>query len=167
MHEFPRPTVSAPGDRSVAAETLSGQVATGDHARFVTLAPGTILAPDQVTPAGRVEYLPRFPARVFTGRKVALAELRHGLAGDGSAVVTQAIYGLGGIGKSELALHYACARRADYRLVWWITADSPAQIEVGLAALAARLCPAVALAGTTRGGGLGRRAGCNAMTGGC
>ncbi|MFE0147892.1 hypothetical protein ACFWY5_12150 [Nonomuraea sp. NPDC059007] len=47
--------------------------------------------------------------------------------------------GLGGIGKSELALQYAFARRLDYGLVWWIDADSPAQIEAGLAALARAL----------------------------
>ena len=38
-------------------------------------------------------------------------------------MVTQAVYGLGGVGKSELALHHAVACRADYSLIWWITAE--------------------------------------------
>ncbi len=38
--------------------------------------------------------------------------------------------GLGGVGKSELALQYAFGRRLDYALVWWIDADSrPSQAE--------------------------------------
>jgi hypothetical protein len=64
-------------------------------------------------------------------------------------VVTQAVYGLGGVGKSELALQYAGAHRDDYGLVWWITAANTGQMETGLAGLAGRLCPVVAVAGTT------------------
>ncbi|MEV4179303.1 hypothetical protein [Nonomuraea sp. NPDC049709] len=43
------------------------------------------------------------------------------------------------MGKSELALQYAHRHRADYRLVWWMEADSPAQIQAGLAGLAGAL----------------------------
>ena len=93
--------------------------------------------------------LPRPPARVFVGRDSALDQLGGVLAGDASAVVTQAVYGLGGVGKSELALQHAAACREEYPLSWWITADDAAQIQAGLAALAARLCPPVATAGTT------------------
>lgn len=67
-------------------------------------------------------------------------------------MVTQAVFGLGGVGKSELALQYASAHRGDYGLVWWVTAAGAGQAEAGLAALAGRLCPAVAIAGTTADG---------------
>jgi hypothetical protein len=43
--------------------------------------------------------LPRPPAVVFVGRQDALARLEEGLAGGGSVVVTQAVLGLGGVGK--------------------------------------------------------------------
>ena len=56
-------------------------------------------------------------------------------------MVTQAVYGLGGVGKSELALHHATACRGDYPLIWWITAEDAAQIEAGLAALAGPAVP--------------------------
>jgi len=74
--------------------------------------------------------------------------LDQALGARGGAVVTQAVYGLGGVGKSELALQYAAAHRRDYGLMWWITAADPGQVEAGLAGLAGRLCPAVAVAGT-------------------
>jgi tetratricopeptide (TPR) repeat protein len=144
------PGQSASGERSVAAHTISGTVATGDNTRIVTLEPGTIPAPGQVSLSGRIDNLPRPPAPVFRGRDAALERLGRPVAADASVVVTQALYGLGGVGKSELALQYAHARRAEYQLVWWSTAAGPEQIEAGLAALAGRLCPPVALAGSTQ-----------------
>jgi tetratricopeptide (TPR) repeat protein len=110
---------------------------------------GPIPAPAEVAAAPGTHNLPRPPARVFVGRDSALGRLGGVLAGDVSAVVTQAVYGLGGVGKSELALQHATACRDKYPLTWWITADDPAQLQAGLAALAARLCPPVATAGTT------------------
>lgn len=86
---------------------------------------------------------------MFVGRDSALGRLTGALAGDASAVVTQAVYGLGGVGKSELALQYAVACRAEYPLIWWITAEDAARVQAGLAALATRLCRPVATAGTT------------------
>ena len=112
-------------------------------------AAGAIPEPAEVTAAPGTHNLPRRPARVFVGRASALGQLHGALAGDASAVVTQAVYGLGGVGKSELALQHAEACRAEYSLIWWITAEDQAQIQAGLAALAARLCRQIALAGTT------------------
>jgi len=105
--------------------------------------------PAEVSLPGPAAGLPRRPARVFEGRDGALGVLAGGLAARGGVVVTQAVYGLGGVGKSELALQYAHANRSDYPLTWWITADGPRQLEAGLAGLAGRLCPLVAVAGTT------------------
>ena len=109
--------------------------------------------PAAVDLAGPVTGLPRRPVRVFEGRDEALGVLARALGARGGAVVTQAVYGLGGVGKSELALQYAVAHRGDYGLVWWITAADAGQVEAGLAGLAGRLCPAVAVAGTTGGRG--------------
>jgi tetratricopeptide (TPR) repeat protein len=141
---------SASGDRSVAAHTISGAVATGDNTRIVMLEPGTIPAPAQVTIVSQVDNLPRPPAPVFTGRDTALGVLGRTLAADASVVITQAVYGLGGVGKSELALQHAHAHRGNYQLVWWITATDTEEVEAGLAALAGRLCPPVALVGSTQ-----------------
>ena len=117
--------------------------------RRVELAAGAVPHPAAVGLAGLVAGLPRRPVRVFEGRDEALTTLERVLGVRGGAVVTQAVYGLGGVGKSELALQYAGAHRGDYGLVWWITAADAGQVEAGLAGLAGRLCPAAAVAGTT------------------
>jgi hypothetical protein len=118
-------------------------------ARSLVLGGGGIPRPADVTVAPGTHNLPRPPEKVFVGREEAAAQLDAGLADDGSVVLTQAVVGLGGVGKSELALQYAHAQRQRYSLTWWITAEDPAQVESGLAALAGRLCPEQALAATT------------------
>ena len=87
--------------------------------------------------------LGNLPARpgLFVGRAGELARLDAALAGPGGVV--QAVHGLGGIGKSTLAAHWAAAHASDYTLTWWITAATPADIDAGLAALAAALQPAL------------------------
>ncbi len=144
----------ASGQRSVAAERISGLVLTGDHARVDARAPvlgtaGVIPRPAEVSAVPGMNNLPRPPAAVFVGRGAALAQLDQALPGRPGVVVTQAVYGLGGVGKSEFALQHACAHRSRYQLRWWITADDSVRVEAGLAGLAGRLCPEAALTLTT------------------
>ena len=150
--DAPPLAVTASGTRAVSAGTFSGQVLTGDHAlidaRRIELAT-RIPGPAQVCLERPLNNLPRPPAQVFAGRDDALGLLAEALTARGGAVVTQAVYGLGGVGKSELALHYASAHRGDYQLVWWITAADAGQVDAGLAALARRLCPMIAMASST------------------
>src|SRR4051794_18922330 len=80
---------------------------------------------------------PRNPR--FTGRDGMLAELRRRLHAGEATLVVQALYGLGGVGKTQLALEYAHRFAADYDLVWWIDAEQSVLIAEQLAALAARL----------------------------
>ncbi len=80
---------------------------------------------------------PRNPR--FTGRDGMLAELRRRLRGGEGTLVVQALYGLGGVGKTQLALEYAHRFAADYDLVWWIDAEQPVLVPDQLAGLAARL----------------------------
>ncbi|MFF5207862.1 FxSxx-COOH system tetratricopeptide repeat protein [Streptosporangium sp. NPDC000396] len=76
----------------------------------------------------------------FTGRNAALEKLRDQLVGGSQAVVLpQALYGLGGVGKTQVALEYAHRFMADYDLVWWISAEQPELINPSLDELAGRL----------------------------
>jgi tetratricopeptide (TPR) repeat protein len=73
----------------------------------------------------------------FTGRDELLEQLEERLAGGVAAVV--AAYGLGGVGKTQLALEYAHRHASDYELVWWVAAESRLLASSGLAELAPRL----------------------------
>jgi tetratricopeptide (TPR) repeat protein len=76
----------------------------------------------------------------FTGRNEVLGKLRDQLASSSQAVVLPlALYGLGGVGKTQVALEYAHRYMADYDVVWWVSAEQREMINPALAELAARL----------------------------
>ncbi|MBT2209043.1 MULTISPECIES: FxSxx-COOH system tetratricopeptide repeat protein [Actinomadura] len=77
---------------------------------------------------------------VFTGRGGLLEELRDHLLGTTQRIVLpQALHGLGGVGKTQVALEYAHRFKADYDLIWWVSAQSPDSIRGGLASLAEQI----------------------------
>jgi DNA-binding SARP family transcriptional activator len=78
----------------------------------------------------------------FTGRDDLLDRLAaHLKAGPGATalVQAQAVYGLGGIGKTQLAIEYAHRHADEYELVWWIGAEQPSAIPDQLVALGREL----------------------------
>jgi len=77
----------------------------------------------------------------FTGRSDILALLRDGLTSSSSVrvVLPHALHGMGGVGKTQVAIEYAYLYSSDYDLVWWIPADQPPLVRASLAALAVRL----------------------------
>ena len=77
---------------------------------------------------------PRNP--VFTGRDEVLAEVERRLADGPVAVV--AVRGLGGMGKSQVALEYAHRMRssARYQVAGWLRADSAMTVAKDMAAMA-------------------------------
>jgi TIR domain/Tetratricopeptide repeat/NB-ARC domain len=75
---------------------------------------------------------PRSP--VFTGRDAMLERVRTGLRSEPVAV--QALAGMGGVGKTLLAVEYAHRYAADYDVVWWMDAEQAGRIAEQLAQLA-------------------------------
>lgn len=75
----------------------------------------------------------------FTGRDRLLARLHESLSSGQSAALTQAVKGLGGLGKTQLALEYAYRYSADYDAIWWLRAEDPQGLRSDYAALAPQL----------------------------
>lgn len=78
--------------------------------------------------------------RNFTGRQDLLVELRRrALSAKPTAVLPQAVHGLGGVGKTQLAIEYAHKYQEEYQLIWWIPSDQIALVRSTIAALAPKL----------------------------
>jgi tetratricopeptide (TPR) repeat protein len=128
-----------------AVEALLRAVDSNAYAQWRARSPDAL-------PSART-HGPRFPGvdprvwnlrgrnATFTGRDGILEQVRdrllHGSAA-GSAP-PQALHGLGGVGKTQVALEYAHRFKGDYDLVWWLSADQPELIPTELARLAAPL----------------------------
>jgi tetratricopeptide (TPR) repeat protein len=75
----------------------------------------------------------------FTGREDELSDLKRSLASPEPARRVQVICGLGGVGKTQLALEYLYRNKEHYKVVWWINADEPATLALGYAKLATQI----------------------------
>ncbi|MGW6931367.1 FxSxx-COOH system tetratricopeptide repeat protein, partial [Lentzea sp. NPDC054927] len=93
---------------------------------------------------------PRFPGALptmwnvparnpnFIGRDESLTSLRDVVRSSGTVAV-HSLRGMGGVGKSQLAIEYAHRFASDFDLVWWIPSEQPALIPDHLAKLGAVL----------------------------
>lgn len=79
------------------------------------------------------------PTPDFTGRVDELDKLRQLFDARATGTAIVAIHGLGGVGKTQLALRYARSCAADYDVVWWLRAEQPATLATDFADLAAEL----------------------------
>ena len=75
----------------------------------------------------------------FTGRSKLLLDIRSQLSSSITALVPHALFGLGGVGKTQLAIEYVYRFAHEYDLVWWIPAEKEDEITSSLAQLAAEL----------------------------
>ena len=59
----------------------------------------------------------------FTGRDTFLMRLFESLQTINTVTLTQVIVGLGGIGKTQLAIEYAYRYREHYNVIWWLNSE--------------------------------------------
>ncbi|MBC9786170.1 hypothetical protein H1S01_17025 [Heliobacterium chlorum] len=99
-----------------------------------------------------IHQKPRFPGSLpdihnipharninFTGRNTCLNTIHKALASGEPFALTQAITGLGGIGKTQMALEYAYRYAGDYDIIWWLRAEQSALLAEDYAKLALQL----------------------------
>jgi tetratricopeptide (TPR) repeat protein len=114
----------------------------GDRSSPDTIDPGDTMPPvitvTPKLPSVWGDVPPRNPN--FTGREVLLERLHNELLGHrATAVLPQAVYGMGGVGKSQLVNEYVHQHRSELDLIWWIPAENESQILTSLTKLAQRL----------------------------
>jgi transcriptional regulator with XRE-family HTH domain len=135
--------------RKDTAVLLAGALGLAEPARgvFVAAACGQVRAAEvraavrwSGPAAGAAPRVWNIPARNpgFTGRDGLLAAVRDRLLAGGAAVV-QALHGIGGVGKTQLAAEYAHRFAASYDLAWWIGAEQGGLIGDQVAALGSAL----------------------------
>jgi DNA-binding SARP family transcriptional activator len=59
----------------------------------------------------------------FTGRVALLHQLHYALKEGREVMLGQTLYGMGGVGKTQLAIEYAHRYACDYDIIWWIEAE--------------------------------------------
>lgn len=86
------------------------------------------------------EYIWNVPPRLglFSGRELLISHLHDELSTHDATIVCT-LFGLGGVGKTCLAIEYANRYADEYNPVWWISADEPHLIAQQFAVLGARL----------------------------
>jgi tetratricopeptide (TPR) repeat protein len=114
--------------------------------------PTAPLFPGSMSEAQRtVPQQPRFPGAFppiwnvpyarnpyFTGRETVLQNLHEALSKNSATALTQghAIFGLGGIGKTQTAVEYTYRYRSEYRFIFWTRADTEVALQAGFVEIA-------------------------------
>ncbi|MCM1968834.1 MULTISPECIES: FxSxx-COOH system tetratricopeptide repeat protein [Streptomyces] len=131
-------TTSPASDRHAAEPAPSGAGTTSEGATDMT-ATHTQPAVESGRSTPRIwgNIPPRNPN--FTGRVDLLERLSERLREGTTTVLPEAIHGMGGVGKTQLAIEYAYRHQSEYDIVWWIPAERPGQIGQALVELAQRL----------------------------
>ncbi|MFG2130695.1 FxSxx-COOH system tetratricopeptide repeat protein [Streptomyces sp. NPDC048751] len=132
------PAPSGPTSAAVGPEAARASRTASEGAPQMSTTPQRTVEGDR-TAQPRVwgNLPPRNPN--FTGRSALLELLDQRLREGTTTVLPEAIHGMGGVGKTQLAIEYAYRHQSDFDVVWWIPAERPGQIGQALVELAQRL----------------------------
>jgi tetratricopeptide (TPR) repeat protein len=122
-----------PASKALVLELASQLRLDEQETRQLLEASLTALAPYWLVPLPRNLY--------FTGREEVLSALHTQLGGEQAVALTQssALSGLGGVGKTQIALEYAYRHALEYSAVFWIGAETEEQIVASLVHIAEAL----------------------------
>jgi tetratricopeptide (TPR) repeat protein len=119
-----------PGSKALVLELAKQLRLSNQEARHLLEASLTSLSPHWLVP------FPRNP--FFTGREEILESLHSHLGSQQAAALAQsyALSGLGGVGKTQIALEYAHRHALEYSAVFWIGAETVESIVASLLRIA-------------------------------
>ena len=139
--EVPEAPTPSAQQRSAEVDAAQGGTAVTTAPADTSTVPGVVLSRTPRPAAARPAIWGNMPPRnlVFTGREDLLHRLEQDLRTGPTAVLPHALHGMGGVGKSQLALEYVYRQASHYDIVWWIPAERPTQIAQALVELAQRL----------------------------
>jgi tetratricopeptide (TPR) repeat protein len=118
------------------APAFPGASAAASRPAHQRVVPVPVQYPGTVKKAGENPWnVPIPPNPFFTGRKKVLADVEKELDASGLAALT----GMGGVGKTQIAAHFAHEHRNEYSAVLWASAASQETLVSGFAAIASLL----------------------------
>ncbi|MFF4292523.1 FxSxx-COOH system tetratricopeptide repeat protein [Streptomyces vinaceus] len=132
--------VKAEGPSSIAVSQNFGVASTGPNAHFDMRRVAVSLDSSEPASIEGLSNLPFADTVGFVGRRSEIAAIS-----DLHAEAVCVIHGLGGTGKTRIALERARVGVESRVATWWITADSPENLTLGLAGLTLAISPSLAL----------------------
>jgi len=87
----------------------------------------------------RLGSAPQIDEEDFVGREAELEQLRTWLAPPPKRQNVVALYGLGGMGKTQLSIHFARRSIDTYTSIFWLNAQDEGILKAGMAGLAAQV----------------------------
>jgi tetratricopeptide (TPR) repeat protein len=91
------------------------------------------LPPSEKEKPARFWHVPHNRNPHFTGREGVLELVARALDGNDPEARKQVLHGVGGVGKTHVALEFAYRHREQYDLVWWLPAEDESALAVAYA----------------------------------
>jgi len=117
--------IASGGGVAIGGDAPGSIIITGDNTKFTLTAKALkLLMPKKA-------YNIPYPRNInFTGRESLLTDMRSALDSGSNVALThvKALTGLGGIGKTQLALEYSYRYQDDYDIVWWLRSELPSSL---------------------------------------